>query len=166
MRMPAPSPVSGSAPVAPRCSRFVRAIKPVWASSFERTPFMWATNATPHASCSKRGSYSPVAAGASTRGTAVGAGVITITSTKVGVWLVEFGTTLARGKPQHTGTCRNHGKRLRPSRVAAPPGSARGEPWRLVNRGAWSIEAGRVGSLSQWISGGYEHRGEQMRVSR
>ena len=36
IRMPAPSPVSGSAPVAPRCSRLVSASRPVRTSSFER----------------------------------------------------------------------------------------------------------------------------------
>lgn len=33
-----------------------------------------------------------------------------ITSTKVEVWLVETGTTLAREKPQHTGSRRNSGR--------------------------------------------------------
>ena len=55
-RMPAPSPVSGSAPVAPRCSMFVSAVRPRVTMLRDFSPFTFATKATPQESCSKRGS--------------------------------------------------------------------------------------------------------------
>ena len=56
MRIPAPSPVRGSAPAAPRCSRFSSAVIPRWTASCLGTPSSRATNATPQASCSNAGS--------------------------------------------------------------------------------------------------------------
>src|SRR5688572_27391365 len=59
IRMPAPSPVSGSEPQAPRCSRLMRrsrAERTIWC---ERAPLMLATKPTPHASCSSVGLYKP-----------------------------------------------------------------------------------------------------------
>ena len=55
-RMPAPSPVSDSAPVAPRCSRLHSA--PMASSTIRLVarPLMSTTNDTPQASCSNRGS--------------------------------------------------------------------------------------------------------------
>ncbi|MEY4010178.1 MAG: hypothetical protein RLZZ93_870 [Actinomycetota bacterium] len=65
MRIPAPSPVSASAPVAPRCSMLVRAVRPSVTISLLFAPFTFATKDTPQASCSKRGSYRPWGAGRS-----------------------------------------------------------------------------------------------------
>ena len=66
--IPAPSPVSGSAPAAPRCSRFSSAVSARTSVSCDGIPFSRATNATPHESCSNAGSYSPIGAvGASSR---------------------------------------------------------------------------------------------------
>ncbi len=58
-RMPAPSPVFGSAPWAPRCSRFSSAVMALSTMSRLRRPCMSATIATPHESCSYAGLYSP-----------------------------------------------------------------------------------------------------------
>ena len=67
-RIPAPSPVLGSAPAAPRCSRFssavIAALEPSRGSA---PPSRRATNATPHASCSNAGSYSPTRPGGCVR---------------------------------------------------------------------------------------------------
>ena len=63
--MPAPSPVSGSAPVAPRCSMLHKAPNPVCTMRWLATPLTCTTNDTPHESCSKRGSYKPCADGKS-----------------------------------------------------------------------------------------------------
>ena len=61
--MPAPSPVSGSPPTAPRWSRLRRAVRP-WATiSLLATPVRVATMATPQESCSFCGSYRPCAGG-------------------------------------------------------------------------------------------------------
>ena len=50
--IPAPSPVSGSAPAAPRCPRLISTSSP-WAMTLcDLTPLMLATSPTPHASCS------------------------------------------------------------------------------------------------------------------
>ena len=57
--IPAPSPVFGSAPAAPRCSRFSSAVIARWTVSWLGSPLSRATNATPQASCSYPGSYSP-----------------------------------------------------------------------------------------------------------
>ncbi len=51
-RMPAPSPESGSAPVAPRCSRLRSAVIALATMSWLATPVRVATKATPQASCS------------------------------------------------------------------------------------------------------------------
>src|SRR5262249_35609294 len=58
-RMPAPSPDSASAPEAPRCSRFSRAVSARVIVSRRRPPSSRATSATPQASCSYAGSYRP-----------------------------------------------------------------------------------------------------------
>src|SRR5207253_2249303 len=57
-RMPAPSPVSGSQPHAPRWVRFWRTVSPFSMMSCERSPFTLTTKPTPHASRSVRGSRS------------------------------------------------------------------------------------------------------------
>ena len=57
--MPAPSPVCGSAPAAPRCPRFTNTSSAWSMISRERSPEMFATIPTPHASCSNSGTYSP-----------------------------------------------------------------------------------------------------------
>src|SRR2546425_1070869 len=54
-RMPAPSPVSGSQPHAPRWVRFWRTVSPFSMMSCERSPFTLTTKPTPHASRSVRG---------------------------------------------------------------------------------------------------------------
>src|SRR5690606_3055589 len=60
IRMPAPSPASGSAPTAPRWVRLARIFSPSrtvwWLLRF----LMSATKPTPQESCSLRGSYRPV----------------------------------------------------------------------------------------------------------
>ena len=62
VRMPAPSPVSGSAPLAPRWSR-LRSTVSAWATVLcTRRPDRSATMPTPQASCSLAGSYNPAAA--------------------------------------------------------------------------------------------------------
>src|SRR3954454_22185647 len=61
--MPAPSPESGSAPVAPRCSRLRSAVMAFMTISWLATPVRVATKATPHASCSWSPSYSPCGGG-------------------------------------------------------------------------------------------------------
>jgi hypothetical protein len=55
-RMPAPSPLSGSAPTAPRCSRLRSAVRDFSTMSCDGDPLRVATMATPQASCSARGS--------------------------------------------------------------------------------------------------------------
>jgi hypothetical protein len=55
-RIPAPSPVVTSEPLAPRCSMFSNAVRPIDTTSCERTPFMLQTKLTPQASCSFDGS--------------------------------------------------------------------------------------------------------------
>src|SRR3954471_18425375 len=57
--MPAPSPVFCSAPRAPRWSRRISADRPLATTSWERRPCRSATKATPQASRSEDGSYSP-----------------------------------------------------------------------------------------------------------
>ena len=52
MRSPAPSPVSGSFPVAPRCMSRVRIVMPFSTMSWLASPERLATIPTPHASCS------------------------------------------------------------------------------------------------------------------
>src|SRR5581483_2702444 len=54
IRMPAPSPVSGSQPHAPRCVRFWRTVRPFSMMSCERSPLTLTTKPTPHASRSVR----------------------------------------------------------------------------------------------------------------
>src|SRR5256885_7271875 len=62
-RMPAPSPVSFSAPVAPRCSRLQRTSSALTTMSCEGRPLMSTTNPKPQESCSSAGSYRPCAGG-------------------------------------------------------------------------------------------------------
>ena len=64
IRMPAPSPISLSAPTAPRWSRFSRIFRPCSTIECARWPLMCATKPTPQASCSRDASYSPPAAAA------------------------------------------------------------------------------------------------------
>ena len=59
MRMPAPSPLLGSAPAAPRCSRCSRATSPSATMACERRPWMSVIMATPQESDSLSGSYKP-----------------------------------------------------------------------------------------------------------
>src|SRR5438105_6818364 len=61
--MPAPSPVSFSAPVAPRCSRLQRTPSALTTMSCEGRPLMSTTNPKPQESCSSAGSYRPCAGG-------------------------------------------------------------------------------------------------------
>ena len=61
--MPAPSPISGSAPTAPRWVRFSSMNSPSLTMPWDFSPRIWATNPTPQASCSLRGSYRPCFAG-------------------------------------------------------------------------------------------------------
>ena len=56
VRMPAPSPESGSAPEAPRWSRLRSAVSAWSTMSWVGMPDSVATNATPQASCSYAGS--------------------------------------------------------------------------------------------------------------
>ena len=56
INIPAPSPLSGSAPDAPRCSILRKAVKALATISCVATFFSVATIATPHASCSFAGS--------------------------------------------------------------------------------------------------------------
>lgn len=62
-RIPAPSPESGSEPVAPRCSRLRSTVSACSTSAWLASPVRVATKPTPQASCSLRGSYIPCAAG-------------------------------------------------------------------------------------------------------
>src|SRR5512142_152483 len=57
--MPAPSPVLGSLPLAPRCSRLRSTVSALATVSWLGSPDRSATKPTPHASCSKLLSYSP-----------------------------------------------------------------------------------------------------------
>ncbi len=59
IRMPAPSPMSLSAPTAPRWSRFSRIFRPCCTMAWLFSPLIWATKPTPQASCSWAGSYRP-----------------------------------------------------------------------------------------------------------
>ncbi len=52
IRMPAPSPCSGSAPVAPRWVRFSRIRRPWVTIWWLFWSLIWAMNPSPHASCS------------------------------------------------------------------------------------------------------------------
>ena len=63
MRIPAPSPLSGSAPDAPRCSKLRSAVNALLTISCDCILLSVATIATPHASCSLAGSYRPTALG-------------------------------------------------------------------------------------------------------
>ncbi len=62
-RMPAPSPESGSEPVAPRCSRFRSTVSACSTRVWVASPVRFATKPTPQASFSLRGSYMPCWAG-------------------------------------------------------------------------------------------------------
>ena len=62
-RMPAPSPVPSSAPMAPRCSRRRRAVSACTTISWLDSFFREAIIARPQASFSAAGSYNPCAAG-------------------------------------------------------------------------------------------------------
>ena len=59
IRMPAPSPCNGSAPVAPRCDRFLRIDSACVTIAWRFWPLMWAMKPSPQASCSFAGSYRP-----------------------------------------------------------------------------------------------------------
>ena len=59
IRMPAPSPISASAPTAPRWSRFSRIFSALVMMAWLFSPFRCATKPTPQASCSWAGSYRP-----------------------------------------------------------------------------------------------------------
>src|SRR5665811_351924 len=59
VRIPAPSPLSASAPTAPRWLRFARAVSAASTMSRPGVPRSVATKATPQASCSAAGSYRP-----------------------------------------------------------------------------------------------------------
>ena len=63
IRMPAPSPCSGSAPVAPRWVRFLRICSPCVTIAWLFLPLMCAMKPRPQASCSFAGSYRPWRAG-------------------------------------------------------------------------------------------------------
>src|SRR5574337_1866229 len=63
MRMPAPSPVFGSAPQAPRCSKFFRIVSDCWMIVWDLRPLISTTKPTPQASCSYAGSYRPCRVG-------------------------------------------------------------------------------------------------------
>ena len=63
IRIPAPSPLSGSAPEAPRCSKLRRAVKPCATISWVAFPVKVATMATPQESRSFSGLYNPEAGG-------------------------------------------------------------------------------------------------------
>ncbi|MNV59210.1 hypothetical protein D3C71_1516200 [compost metagenome] len=59
IRMPAPSPMSLSAPTAPRWSMFSRILSACVTMSWRFTPLMWATKPSPQASCSLPEEYKP-----------------------------------------------------------------------------------------------------------
>src|SRR5665647_628595 len=61
VRIPAPSPLSASAPTAPRWLRFASAVSAASTMSRPGVPRSVATKATPQASCSAAGSYRPSA---------------------------------------------------------------------------------------------------------
>ena len=61
--MPAPSPMRGSAPTAPRCSRLQRICSPSSTIWCDLRPLMSAMKPTPQASLSSAGSYSPCGSG-------------------------------------------------------------------------------------------------------
>lgn len=63
IRSPAPSPVTGSLPLAPRCCRLTRIWIPFRIMSCDGTPLMLAMNPRPQASRSNAGSYSPCFSG-------------------------------------------------------------------------------------------------------
>ena len=63
MRMPAPSPLLGSAPAAPRCSRCSKAVSPSATMACERRPWISVIMATPQESDSLSGSYRPWGSG-------------------------------------------------------------------------------------------------------
>ena len=62
-KMPAPSPAAGSAPTAPRWRMLFRISRPSETMPRLLRPVMSATKPTPHASCSRAGSYKPHFAG-------------------------------------------------------------------------------------------------------
>ncbi len=63
IRMPAPSPLLGSAPAAPRCSRCSKATSPSTTMACERRPWISVIMATPQESDSLSGSYKPLGFG-------------------------------------------------------------------------------------------------------
>ncbi|MDF2554571.1 MAG: hypothetical protein K0R60_466 [Microbacterium sp.] len=67
VRMPAPSPVPASDPMAPRCSRFRSAVSARSMMSCPASPRSVATMARPHASFSNAGLYIPCLAGKAAR---------------------------------------------------------------------------------------------------
>ena len=76
IRMPAPSPAMGSAPTAPRCSRFSRMASASLISWWDLPPLRLAMKPTPQASYSRLGSKSPLARGRSTRSGACAAPLV------------------------------------------------------------------------------------------
>ncbi|MCY1550175.1 hypothetical protein D9M68_864060 [compost metagenome] len=70
--MPAPSPISLSAPTAPRWSRFSRIFRPCWMMAWLFLPLMCATKPTPQASCSFLGWYRPWTGGRPMRLASIG----------------------------------------------------------------------------------------------
>src|SRR5690606_20726465 len=103
--MPAPSPESGSDPVAPRCSRLRRTVRACSTRVWDASPVRVATKPTPQASCSSRGSYIPCAAGRASMNDQLGRSLgecwdgwrgVRIGSPVVVMWQVKCrGTTLA-----------------------------------------------------------------------
>ena len=75
--IPAPSPNSVSAPVAPRWSRLSRMRSPYCTISWLLRPLICATKPTPQASCSLTGLYIPCGAG-SARGWNIGMGSLLV----------------------------------------------------------------------------------------
>jgi len=63
MRIPAPSPVFGSQPQAPRCRRFLSTVRALSTIVWDFRPLMSTTKPTPQASCSWEGSYRPCLGG-------------------------------------------------------------------------------------------------------
>ncbi len=186
MRMPAPSPLSSSLPVAPRWARCSRALTARSTRPWDGRPCRSATKATPQASCSNRGSYSPesgarvtrrcrVAGGAGTdRAGAVpssGAGAtVVIGSLQVGLWISPRGTTLAlawsvkctRSSQRPPAAGGSHGAgadRVRP----CPPGRSMAPMGPTDRRDAVVVGGGIIGLAVAWAAAGAGTRGHRRR---
>ncbi len=134
--MPAPSPESGSEPVAPRCSRLRRTVSACSTSAWLASPVRVATKPTPQASCSLRGSYIPCAAGRASmkdhfwpfsecwdgwRGVRIGSPVVVVVAyawcrgTTLALWSAKFRAGYMMGRFSGTGyrvpTCGHRGAR-------------------------------------------------------